>query len=976
MASGNYDGYLKFDTKVDTSGFQSALGKLGSTALKSVGAVAGTLSALGGAAIKQGIEFESAFAGIKKTVDATDEEFKKLESSILSMSERIPQSASDLAEIGEAAGQLGIKTENIDGFIETMANLGVATNMSSEEAANSLARLANITQMPRTEFNRLGSTIVALGNNLATTESEITEMGLRIAGAGNQVGMSEAQIMAFSGALSSVGIEAEAGGTAFSTLLSKMNLAVSKGGKDLQNFAKVAGQSASEFQKSFQTDASGAVLSFINGLSNISASGGSAIATLDEIGLSDVRMRDAMLRAAGASNVFTEALQIGETAWEENAALTKEAEQRYATMESRITLLKNSIQNLGIAFYQTTNEDIGQAVDILTGYVGRLQDAFAENGINGLVSELGNVFADLSVNIANAAPAIIDSAISLIQSFVSGIQSNLPSIVSSAIEIVESLLNGIASMIPQILQAGIDMIVTLGQGIVQSIPQLLPIAIDTILGYYEQLLDNIDLLVDAGIDMLFALAEGLIDALPAILDKAPVIIEKLVNAITNNLPKIMSVGMELIVKLVIGLIKAIPSLIKAIPQIIAAIVKGFFDLASNFVDIGKNIVKGIWEGISNFGSWIYGKIKEFCGNIVDKIKGFFGIHSPSRVMRDEVGKMIVEGIAVGIKENSEEVSKEFQKLLDDLDLQKEMGAISDAEYYKELERLRDQYLDKGTKDWWNYTQKIIEYEEKSLQEQKNAIVSAYTEIAQAAKAELSEIEQAQSKLADKMKAYGSLYTEWTTTIKGGGENGQDLVFTEYRLNDLSKDIEALEAYKNALLAVKERGAPDGFFEVLQDLGIDEGTQFANTLLGLSDEEFKKYLDDWNRKNEVADSISKEFYKDKTDETLKEIEDELAAWYGTIPEGFLTEGKLSAEKFGEGFMEQLDSVFKEMEEAVSMNVSRISPTLTFGGGGAAGGNTTYSTTNQTFTIGTSKNTTSEQIAQWQNATEVARLRGQA
>ena len=227
-----------------------------------------------------------------------------------------------------------------------------------------------------------------------------------------------------------------------------------------------------------------------------------------------------------------------------------------------------------------------------------------------------------------------------------------------------------------------------------------------------------------------------------------------------------------------------------------------------------------------------------------------------------------------------------------------------------------------------------------------------------------------------MKAYGSLYTEWTTTIKGGGENGQDLVFTEYRLNDLSKDIETLEAYKNALLAVKERGAPDGFFEVLQDLGIDEGTQFANTLLGLSDEEFKKYLDDWNRKNEVADSISKEFYKDKTDETLKEIEDELAAWYGTIPEGFLTEGRLSAEKFGEGFMEQLDSVFKEMEEAVSMNVSRISPTLTFGGGGAVGGNTTYSTTNQTFTIGTSKNTTSEQISQWQNATEVAKLRGQA
>lgn len=976
MGFGNYDGSLKFDTKLDTSGFQGALGKLGGIAVKSVGAVTGALAAMGGAAIKQGIEFESAFAGIKKTVNATDEEFQKLESSILSMSERIPQSASDLAAIGESAGQLGIKTENIEGFIETMANLGVATNMTSENAATSLARLANITQMPQTEFDRLGSTIVALGNNLATTESEITEMGLRIAGAGNQVGMSEAQIMAFSGALSSVGIEAEAGGTAFSTLLSKINLAVSKGGKDLQNFAKVAGQSASEFQKSFQNDASGAVLGFINGLSNINASGGSAIATLDEIGLSDVRMRDAMLRAAGASNVFTEALQIGEAAWEENTALTKEAEQRYSTMESRITLLKNAVQNLGIAFYKTTNEDVGQAVDVLTGYVKQLQDAFSEGGINGLVSELGDVLADLSVNIANAAPAMVDSAISLIQSFISGIQLKLPEITQSAFEIIESFINGISSLLPQILQVGIDIIVNLANGISQNLPQLLVSAVDVIFKLYNQYLDNIDLFVDAGIQLMLALTDGIVEAVPKILDEAPNIIDKIINAFANNSPKMMEAGIQLTIKLGIGLIKAIPSLIKAIPKIIVAIVKGFAAYNQKISEIGNNIVKGIWEGIKNFGSWIYGKIKEFCGNIVDKIKGFFGIHSPSRIMRDEVGKMLVEGIVVGIKENSDEVSKEFQKLLDDLDLKKKLGVVSDSEYYRELERLRDQYLEKGTKDWWNYTEKIISYENSVVENQKNAIVSAYTEIAKSAKAKLSEIEQAQSKLADKMKAYGSLYTEWTTTIKGGGENGQDLVFTEYRLNDLSKDIEALEAYKNALLAVKERGTPDGFFEVLQDLGIDEGTQFANTLLGLSDEEFKKYLDDWNRKNEVADSISKEFYKDKTDETLKEIEDELTAWYGTIPEGFLTEGKLSAEKFGEGFMEQLDSVFKEVEDAVALNVSRISPTLTIGGGGASGGNTTYSTTHQTFTIGTSKNTTSEQIAQWQNATEVARLRGQA
>lgn len=288
------------------------IAKTGCTAaLSAITAVSGALTAAGGYAIKTGIDFESSFAGVKKTVSATDEQLEELRSGILDMSKEIPQSASSLAEIGEAAGQLGIKTENIEGFIEVMANLGVATNMSSDQAATSLARLANITGMPQTQFDRLGSTIVALGNNLATTESEITEMGLRLAGAGTQVGMSEAQIMSFAAALSSVGIEAEAGGSAFSKVMVDMQLATEKGGESLDNFANVAGMSADEFKQAFEKDAAGAMLAFIKGLSTCDERGISAIKTLDDMGISEVRMRDALLRAAGASDVFSQALEIG-----------------------------------------------------------------------------------------------------------------------------------------------------------------------------------------------------------------------------------------------------------------------------------------------------------------------------------------------------------------------------------------------------------------------------------------------------------------------------------------------------------------------------------------------------------------------------------------------------------------------------------------------------------------------------------------
>lgn len=303
---------------------------------------------LGTLSSKAAIDFESAFAGVRKTVDASEEDFERLGKGIRDMSKEIPASATAIAEVAEAAGQLGIKTENILEFSRVMIDLGEATNLSADEAATSLARLANITGMSQQDFDKLGSSIVALGNNLATTEAEIVAMGLRLAGAGAQIGLSEAQIMSFAAALSSVGIEAEAGGSAFSKVMVDMQLAVETNSERLKEFAEVAGMSGEEFKRAFQEDAAGAIIAFIRGLGTAEKRGLSAIKVLDDMGISEIRLRDALLRASGASDVFADSLEIGTKAWEENTALTKEAEQRYKTTASQIEIAKNYLKDAGI----------------------------------------------------------------------------------------------------------------------------------------------------------------------------------------------------------------------------------------------------------------------------------------------------------------------------------------------------------------------------------------------------------------------------------------------------------------------------------------------------------------------------------------------------------------------------------------------------------------------------------------------------
>lgn len=512
----------------------------GTKAMAGIIAGAGaTLTGLGAIAIKEGIQFESAFTGVRKTVDATEEQFTQLENAIRNMAKNMPESASEIAGVAEAAGQLGIKTANIEGFTETMVMLGDATNLSSEEAATQLARLANITGMSQEDFDKLGSSIVACGNNFATTEAEITAMSLRLAGAGSQVGMSESEIVGLSAALSSVGIEAEAGGSAFSTLISKMQLAAEKGGESLNDFSKVAGMSSSEFKKAFKEDASGAILSFIDGLSKCEENGQSAIGVLDGMGITEIRMRDALLRASGASETFTNAIELSNNAWEENTALTKEAETRYATMESQLKMLKNAAIDLGIEFYKSINNPIADIVKSARGMVEELSIAFKEKGFEGLVNKLGDVFSQIAIGIAEYTPSIIKASVQVIKSFIKGLKDNSNSISSSAVSIVESLADGIVDILPDVIDIGAELAINLIDGLSEKLPALTPRLTKAMIEIVNSILDNSEEFISAGAELLSGLAKGLSNEVPglgAILDP----MASALNLISNNADLVVS----------------------------------------------------------------------------------------------------------------------------------------------------------------------------------------------------------------------------------------------------------------------------------------------------------------------------------------------------------------------------------------------------------------------------------------------------
>lgn len=327
------------------------------------------------ASVNAEIQFEKTFATVRKTVRGTEEDYARLEAASKKMSTQLAAGTDEINAVMSTAGQLGIKTENIEAFTKTMIDLGNSTtDLDANTAATEIAKFINIMGTSQKDIDRLGASLAYVGNRYATTEAPIMEMAMRIAGAGKQVGMTEAQVIGVATALSSVGIEAQMGGSAFSKALIKMELAAETGGQSLTDFATVSGMTAEEFKNLWKADPTAAFIAFTKGIAQMDDEGISAIATLQDLGFKEVRLRDTMLRTVSNTRLMEDAVADATRGWQENTALTEMAGKIYATTAAQLTNLKNKAslagQQIASDLTPTIQNLMSSASDLLDKFMG------------------------------------------------------------------------------------------------------------------------------------------------------------------------------------------------------------------------------------------------------------------------------------------------------------------------------------------------------------------------------------------------------------------------------------------------------------------------------------------------------------------------------------------------------------------------------------------------------------------------------
>ena len=586
--------------------FQEAGGKVKSVG-ESISSITAPIKDFGVFAFNAAVDFESAFVGVRQTVNTSEEGFKKLEDGIRGMAKELPVSATEIAGVVESAGQLGIAEEHLLSFSRTVIDMGNSTSMTREQAAKEFADFANIVGMGQGDFDRLGSSIVELSSKMNVSASDIMAMGMGFAEQASKAGLTEAQIMGLAATMSSLGINAETGGAAMTSVLQKIQKAVGDGGDSLSGFAKAANMSSADFKKAFETDAASALDLLVKGLAESAEGGANLKSILSDLGVSG-NETDVLLKMADASDLLSSAVNSSSSAWEENTALSDKAAERYKTTESQIATMKNELTDIGISIGNILIPIVKSFLEKLQPWIEKFSNL--SDGTKKLITIIGGIAA-----VIGPVLAVFGTVISTVGTII-GAFSSLGSVFAVLSGPIGWIVAGIAALIAggialyknwDVVSAKAveiwDGIASFFSGLWTSITEAASAAWD----WFTQLLSDLWTGLVVGAEAIWT---GLVDLLAgiwtSITEAASVAWEEFIQLLSDLWTAIIEGAIEIWG----GMVEFFSELWTNITEIASIAWEEFTQLLS---DLWTSIIEGaieIWEGMITFFSELWTNITE------------------------------------------------------------------------------------------------------------------------------------------------------------------------------------------------------------------------------------------------------------------------------------------------------------------------------------------------------------------------------
>lgn len=548
-----------------------------------------------------------------------------------------------------AAGGMELSTTS-DLVTDAMSALGMETS----ELDVFIDQMAKTSQKSNTSVQQLGEAILTCAGTVSTTGQDLTVMNTAL------------------GVLADNGIKGAEGGTHLRNILLSLSSPTDKAAD------RLAALGISVFDAQGNMRQIDDILGDLNNSLSSLTQEGKTNAINDIFNKTDLGAVNALLGAT--SGRFTELAGVIEDSAGAATAMADTMESGLAGTERSFNSAVEGMQiEIGSLFAGMKNDLLGETTDIIRAFTTALSKADGNwNKIGEAVGEAVSGIADMVMNnlpaivevgmsiimalvnaITSNITTVVDCAVSIVMTLLDGLIQALPAITTGAVQLILALVQGLVDNLPAIIEAALVMVITLAEGIGEALPELIPAIVDAIVFIAETLIDYLDEIIMAAFKIVEGLSQGLLKALPKLMDALPQIISCIISFVTDNLPEIVYMGIQIAMQLAVGLIQALPQIMEALPQIVNTILDGLGGIVNSVFEIGANIVRGIWEGICSLGSWIGENVSGFFGGIVDDIKEFLGIHSPSRVFAG-IGENMGLGVGVGFENAMSNVEKEMQ----------------------------------------------------------------------------------------------------------------------------------------------------------------------------------------------------------------------------------------------------------------------------------------------------------------------------